>query len=147
MPDVLETLRKLPKVCAVWLEGENKGALIKRGVLGFIDFPLATKAMVEAFNVYRAIDGDQLAAMVAGATLGWDSEAADLKREKNVYIYEVPFRLMMSVEEYSEEDAAKLAEATISRVSQWLSTQDLGDNVLCLARDLDEVQLVDEKKA
>ncbi len=145
MADVLETLRKLPPVCAVWLEGESRGVLVKRGVMGFCDLPLATMQAVQNFNARRNVTTEQVGAMMSGATLGWDSEGADIPGSQKTFIYEASFRLLMSVTADSEEAAAKQAHDTVDRVSSWVETQDLGENVLCLAKDADEIDLIENE--
>ena len=75
MQDVLDTLSKLPKMCAARLPMDDSPIIIKRGVSGY--WQAAPDFDVECYNTCNNITDDQLKAMLAGSMFGWDCPAAD----------------------------------------------------------------------
>lgn len=83
MKDVLETLKKLPPMCAAELNGDV--GIIKRGA-GFSTHPLILNSHhVEIFNKQNGVLPEQAQAMIVGATLGWDKDGADPDTHKEVH--------------------------------------------------------------
>ena len=117
MPDVLETLKKLPPTCAATVNGET--VLITRGVVGHETAPFGVDS-VEDYNHQRGITAAQRQAMEMGSTMGWHVEGADpdhwmetLEGEVTIpkfYRYMAPLQLVISVTEYNEPLAAQSAE-------------------------------------
>lgn len=76
MTDLLETLQKLPPICASRLPSDDSPILIKRGVKGYfkVDHP---DFDVNGFNARHGVTGKQKFAMEIGSMFGWHVPAAD----------------------------------------------------------------------
>jgi hypothetical protein len=144
MRDVLEVLSKLPPVAATWTGGQ--GYLIKRGVMGMHDYPLATENDVAAFNESHGVTPAQKQAMEVGCVAGWDAEGADLQGDEITFIYTAPFVLMLSVNASTEEEAARRAKRAVEEMSAELAQfQKWPAGVLTLVSD-GELDLIEEQK-
>lgn len=146
--DVLDTLMRLPPVCAVWT-GEQ-GFLIKRGVMGMVEYPLATKNDVSEFNTSHNVTPEQERAMMCGCVNGWDAEGARVQTSSDsdpIFIYAATFILMLSVQAPTEDAAAKVAHSDADEVGNVLSKlTGLPNTVLTLTRDGKELDLIEEHK-
>ena len=83
MPDVLETLKKLPREC--WTTSPTEPTLvikIERGVMGYypgINYPTTEQAERSAasLNTTYGVTPQQLYAMEMGSCFGWEVPAAE----------------------------------------------------------------------
>jgi len=75
MADVLETLKKLPEICATRLNTDNSAIFIKRGIMGY--WPASKNLDVDKFNADHKITLAQIMAMEAGSMFGWEVPLAD----------------------------------------------------------------------
>jgi hypothetical protein len=71
MRDVLETLAKLPTMCAARHPSDKSVILIARGVMGYWPAP-ASIVDPDQFNERHGITAAQVDAMVIGSMFGWD---------------------------------------------------------------------------
>ena len=76
MTDVLETLKKLPEMCAARSPSDDSPILIKRGVSGYWPAP-RPDFDVDGFNARQGITAAQVEAMQIGSMFGWDVPGAD----------------------------------------------------------------------
>ena len=76
MTDVLETLKKLPDMCAARLPNDKSPILIRRGVAGYWPAPRPDMD-VDAFNARKGVTPAQVMAMQIGSMFGWDAPGAD----------------------------------------------------------------------
>ncbi len=76
MNDVLETLKKLPRMCAANNPADDSPILIKRGVKGYWPAP-RPGFDVDAFNARHGVTVQQREAMLAGSMFGWELPVAD----------------------------------------------------------------------
>lgn len=76
MQDVLETLKKLPKLCASRLPSTDEPILIRRGVKGYWKAP-RRDLDVDRFNARHGVTKGQEAAMLIGSMYGWEVPGAD----------------------------------------------------------------------
>ena len=75
MPDVLDTLTKLPKLCAARSPSDNSPILIRRGETGY--YPYRRDLDVDVFNARHGVTPAQREAMLYGSCFGWEAPAAD----------------------------------------------------------------------
>lgn len=73
--DVLNTLQKLPPMCAGRHPSDGSAILIKRGVAGY--WPARPDFDVDRFNARYNISAAQVEAMQIGSMFGWEVPGAD----------------------------------------------------------------------
>lgn len=91
MPDVLETLQKLPKRCFVSPTEARKlgietGYCIYRGMAGYVPMSKLTDEMAERFNRNEKAEPRHIEAMMAGSMFGWEVPGADPDKYENVAV-------------------------------------------------------------
>ncbi len=144
MRDVLEVISKLPPACLVWEGGQ--AYMIRRGVMGRVEYPVASDMAVVLWNHTHNVTPEAVAAMQAGSTLGWDSEGADLKTAggDTTYVFSAPLQVLLSVNANHEEDAAKIAEAALDLLVDYIKDTSQ-DHLLTVVRD-GRIDLIEEQK-
>jgi hypothetical protein len=80
MHDVLDTLKKLPSMCAA-TDPQGAPVLLKRGVAGY--WPLRPGFDVDGFNQRHGVTSRQVQAMEIGSIFGWDAPGADPDHDIN----------------------------------------------------------------
>lgn len=144
MRDVLSVLQKLPPSCLVWAEG--RAYIIHRGVMGLHEHPTASELQVVVKNHSDGITLEQVEAMKIGATLGWETEGADLKpvTGNTTFVYSAPVQVLLSVNANHEADAAPVAVQALNKLIEYL--QDTShDHILTVVRD-GKIDLIEENK-
>lgn len=128
VPDVLETLKKLPPSCIAEIGG--KSVLITRGVMGYRHLALGHQ-----FYLQPECTDAQRAAMVVGATVGWDQAGADpdhtdgevSTRNQSEHVFHVPLAMQVRIIDYTiqgaEQQAEKLIDATVERMQAYLDDE------------------------
>ncbi len=115
MPDVLETLKKLPPSCIAEIGG--KSVLITRGVMGYRHPELGTQ-----FYLQPECTDEQRQAMIVGCTLGWHQLGADpdnqtepevVVRNQSKYTFMVPMVMEVQVVDYSLDQATAQVEQIV----------------------------------
>lgn len=74
--DVLDTLQKLPPMCAARHPSDNSVILIKRGVMGYWKAPAGIDP--DLYNERRGITAAQVEAMQIGSMFGWDVPGVEI---------------------------------------------------------------------
>lgn len=75
MTDILETLKKLPEMCATHLPTTKQPVMLKRGHTGY--WPLSEGFDVAGFNTRHNVTEKQKLAMEIGSMRGFDVPGAD----------------------------------------------------------------------
>ena len=128
MPDVLETLKKLPSSCIAEIGGTS--VLITRGVMGYRNLALGSQ-----FYLQPECTPEQREAMIVGCTLGWDQAGADpdqsesetSTRNQKEYVFHAPLAMQVRLVDYTlegaEQQTEKLIDATIERMQAYLDDE------------------------
>lgn len=78
MNDVLDTLKKLPPMCATRNAATGEPIIIKRGVMGYYHSPyLRTNEDIKKFNDELRVTDAMREAMECGSMFGWHVPGAD----------------------------------------------------------------------